>query len=177
MGETRRVLKFYGVWQDEREEAWLSRMAGEGWHLERAFIGCYTFRRGQPREMAYRLDYRLLKGKERSDYFQLFRDAGWEYVDTLANWHYFRTPATDGELPEIYTDPASRIDKYRRVMWILVLILAMNVCIITGRLPEQTPWFLSWIRLLQAGAVLVLGYAVLRILARIGQIKRQSRVE
>lgn len=175
MGDTRRVLRFYWVWEDEREEAWLSKMAAEGWHLERVIIVCYTFRRGEPRAMSYRLDYRRLRGAERPEYLALFRDAGWEYVNTMANWHYFRSPAEDGHLPEIYTDRASRVEKYRRVLGLLLPLLAMNLAFIVTQHPNQSHWYLWGIRPLQLGAVILLGYAVVRILFRIGRIKRQSR--
>ncbi|NLI47105.1 MAG: DUF2812 domain-containing protein [Acidobacteria bacterium] len=178
MSEIRRVFKLYWVWQDQPEEAWLTRMAADGWHLRNLTIGCYTFQRGEPAAVAYRLDYRRLTGAEREEYFGLFRDAGWERVATLANWHYFRKPAPEGPLPDIFSDAASRIDKYRRVLGILVVILALNVVILTTqRMPESMTTAREIIRMLQAGAAILLGYGVLRIMALISRLKRDVRRE
>ncbi len=176
MAETRRVFKLFFVWQDEREAAWLTQMAAEGWHLRSLTIGCYTFEGGEPAAVAYRLDYRRLTGAERDEYLGLFRDAGWERVATLANWHYFRKAAPEGPLPDIFSDTASRVDKYRRVLGILVVILALNVVILTTqRLPDAMTPAREIIRLLQAGAVILLGWAVLRIMAQISRLKRDAR--
>ncbi|HOT01090.1 MAG TPA: DUF2812 domain-containing protein [Acidobacteriota bacterium] len=176
MAEIRRVFRLFWIWQDEQEAAWLTQMAAEGWHLRRLTIGCYTFERGEPAAVAYRLDYRRLTGAEREEYFGLFRDAGWERVATLANWHYFRKPAPEGPLPDIFSDAASRVDKYRRVLSVLVVILALNVIILaTQRLPDAMTPAREIIRLLQAGAVVLLGWAVLRTVAHISRLKREAR--
>jgi hypothetical protein len=176
MKQTRRVFKLFWIWQDEQEEAWLTRMAAEGWHLRRVTIGCYTFEQGEPAVVAYRQDYRRLTGAELEEYLGLFRDAGWERVATLANWHYFRKAAPEGPLPDIFSDTASRVDKYRRVLGVLVVILALNVVIlITQRMPESMTPAREVIRMLQAGAVVLLGWAVLRTMAHISRLKRNAR--
>jgi len=166
----------FTIWQDEREAAWLTRMAADGWHLRSLTIGCYTFEKGEPAAVAYRMDYRRLTGAERDEYLGLFRDAGWERVATLVNWHYFRKPAPEGPLPDIFSDTASRVDKYRRVLGILVVILMMNVIILTTqRMPESMTPVREIIRLLQFGAVVLLSWAVLRIMAHISRLKRVAR--
>ena len=45
---------------------------------EAAAFGQYTFAEGAGREYAYRLDF--VTAAEQEDYYQLFRDAGWEHV-------------------------------------------------------------------------------------------------
>jgi len=79
-------------------------------------------------------------------------------------------------LPDIFSDTASRVDKYRRVLGILVAILALNVVILaTQRLPDAMTPAREIIRMLQAGAVILLGWAVLRIMAHISRLKRDAR--
>ncbi len=78
--ESKRILEWFGAWQDDREEAWVGSLSRErGLHLASvAPFGVYAFSVGSPRSVVYRLDYWYLKGQEEPGYLQLFEDAGWE---------------------------------------------------------------------------------------------------
>ncbi len=105
--------KFHFVWQDDREERWLRNMARGGLHLVSANLLCrYVFRRGEPADIAYRLDF--ARGRRDPGYFQLFEDAGWEHVLSCAGWKYWRKRA-DGNEPEIFSDGASKAARLRRI--------------------------------------------------------------
>jgi len=120
--EKKTVFKWFWAWQDEAEEAWLRKMAQQGWHLaEVGIFGVYSFAAGEPRDSIYRLDFQSPPKKELSNYLQLFRDAGWEHIGSMASWQYFRKPVQDGEEAEIFTDAASKIAKYRRVIMFLLI--------------------------------------------------------
>ena len=56
-GQTIRKWHWFWAWQDGAEEAWLEAMAREGLHLKSASIVEYTFQRGEPKHVVYRLDY------------------------------------------------------------------------------------------------------------------------
>jgi hypothetical protein len=119
--------KWFWAWQDDREEAWLSEMARQGLHLRQASpFGQYTFVSGPPRAMAYRLDF-ITQSKKNSDYFQLFQDAGWEHVGEMSGWQYWRKEIVEGRVPEIFTDNASKIQKYQRLLGFLVIFLPINI--------------------------------------------------
>jgi hypothetical protein len=106
-------FRWFWPWQDDREEAWLGNLSREGWHLSKfGFPRIYLFQKGDPKNFVYRLDYQTSRMKDREAYLQLFRDAGWEPVGKLAAWEYFRKETADGEAPEIFTDPESKIRKY-----------------------------------------------------------------
>jgi hypothetical protein len=123
MNETKRVFKWFWAWNDEQEEAWLTEMARQGWHLrEPGVFGFYCFERGAPRNVVYRLDFKTA-GRDQEEYRQLFTDAGWEHVGEMGGWQYFRTEAAEGETPEIYTDESSKIHKYQRLFFFLVIFL------------------------------------------------------
>ncbi len=120
--ETCWKFRWFWAWQDEREEAWLGSMSREGWHLsEFGFPGVYYFRKGEPKNFVYRLDFQTSRMKDREAYLQLFRDAGWEHLGNMSAWEYFRKEARPGEEPEIFTDPESKIQKYQRVLRFLVI--------------------------------------------------------
>ena len=124
MNETMlKKFKVFWAWQDEQEEAWLREMSLQGWHLrELPFATVYTFERGAAQDFTYRMDF-ITSSTKRDEYFQLFRDAGWVHLGQMGGWQYFRKPSADGSTPEIYTDAESKMQKYGRLLAILVVFL------------------------------------------------------
>lgn len=121
------VTKFKFVFDDNDEalDRWLEDLARKGLHLQR--VDClrsrWVFKRGEPAEMTYRLDFRVRKVS--ADYLQLFADAGWNHVDSSVGWHVWRTPSSAKRTPEIFTDIASRVAKYKRLLWVLIICQAI----------------------------------------------------
>ena len=168
---TMKIFKFYLAWEDEKEEDWLRVMAQTGWRLTQVvFPGIYSFERSEPADMVYRLDFNP-DLKNYSTYLRLFEDAGWEHVLSYGSWQYFRIRAKPGENPEIFSDNASKVIKYRRLLLVLVVLL---------------PLFLFNLRNLQSGALaamqVVAGisfvvllfyiYAIAMLIRRITQLQR-----
>jgi hypothetical protein len=124
--------KWFWAWQDDREEAWLGELSRQGLHLQHSGVfGQYTFFQGEPREYAYRLDF-VTNARKNPDYYQLFRDAGWEHVGELGGWQYWRKAVQDGKEPEIFTDNASKIQKYQRLIGWLVIFFPIYVVLLTN---------------------------------------------
>lgn len=65
--------------------------------------------------------------KDRAQYLQLFRDAGWTHLGEYGAWQYFRTRPVRGEAPEIYTDAAFKTKKDQRVLPFAVPFLPICV--------------------------------------------------
>ena len=173
--ETCWKFRWFWAWQDDREEEWLGSMSRDGWHLsEFGFPGVYSFRRGEPKNYIYRLDFQTSRMKDREAYLQLFRDAGWEHMGSMSAWEYFRTEARPGEEPEIFTDPESKIQKYQRVLRFLVIFFPILVFLFStnGRqLPERGPWG-SVLWFITLGILLLYSFGTLGIILRIGRLKR-----
>jgi hypothetical protein len=168
--------RWFWPWQDDLEEAWLRETSLGGWHLVSASIpGVYRFVSGEPVDYVYRLDYRKDLARRRAEYMQLFRDAGWEYVTQMNYWLYFRKPALAGGADEIFTDNASKVQKYRRVLaglsafqpiWITWYILFGNMSRRNGGL--------AWPVLAILVAVMaLLAYCTIRIRLRMHQLGRR----
>lgn len=180
MNTTVNKSKWFWAWQDDKEEAWLGEMSRQGLHLLHAGVfGQYSFEQGAPREFAYRLDF-VLNAKKNEGYYQLFRDAGWEHVGELGGWQYWRKEILDGNVPEIFTDNASKIQKYQRLIGFLVIffpIYAMLLTNPTSRLSMQSSgWIGSLYEILFFVffvIVLILGFAMLKIVQRISTLKRK----
>ena len=170
---TARKFKWFWPWQDEQEEEWLRALALKGLHLRSSDgAGFYTFEQGQPAEIAYRLDYNTLEKKDKEQYLQLFRDAGWEHVGEMNGWQYFRKPVADGESEEIFTDNESKIQKYKRFLYetlaFMPIYLIFFIILDTNERPLLYGIILSFFTVC---FVLLCGIAV-KVYLRIGALKK-----
>jgi hypothetical protein len=177
-GEIVRRYRVFFAWQDEDEERWLrSKARDEGLHLLSYTPPCvYRFRRGERADYAYRLDFQTTRRQDKADYLQLFADAGWEHVGEMGSWHYFRRPVTGGEAPEIFTDPESKAQKYRRVLALFVVFLVPWIAILNSRLWERHASALTEVlRFLCFLGVLFWTYTTLRLTMRVGALTKQAK--
>ena len=175
-----RLVKYhvFVAWADEKEERWLEEMAAHGWQLVKGGIR-FVFERDEPREMRYRLDYRMKRPQDEGEYYALFRDAGWEHVCDFMSWHYFRSPVSAGA-PEIFTDAESRAAKYRGLLLLMVIILSANLASVPSLLHRELLTRISGFgRVLVALQFCVfglLGYCAVRLALHIRHIKAQRDV-
>lgn len=112
MNNRKTAIRFFTIADYEDEEIWLHNQHKNGWKLLRMIPPCFfIFEKCAPEDVAYRLDYK--NGTETGDYFQLFRDYGWEYIDRCFGWLYFRKAVSETNSEqdgEIFSDAKSRID-------------------------------------------------------------------
>lgn len=171
--QTLRKFKWFWAWDDEKEEAWLTEMSKQGWHLSSAnFGGSYYFRKGPEEEYAYRLDFQTDQTKSRQEYLQLFADAGWEHVSTMGGWQYFRKLYRTGESDEIYTDNHSKVAKYQRVMMLLVIFLPVYMIMLRSELSTRYGGIFIFIEVLQFLLLVVYIFAIVKLIQRITQLKK-----
>lgn len=165
-------FRFYWAWEDEKEEAWLRAQSQAGRRLVKVtFPGIYAFELGEPRDMVYRLDF--FAGKDQQAYRQIFEDAGWEHAGSYGSWQYFRKAAAAGEDLQIFTDRASKAEKYRRVLLTLVLVAVLlfpNFINILIRQPGDIFQVLTFILFLFE---MLMVYAIVMLLRRIRQLKNR----
>jgi uncharacterized membrane protein (DUF485 family) len=173
--------KWFWHWEDDKEEAWLREMARQGMHLQRVdYFGQYTFATGEPRDVVYRLDF-VQSNRKTDDYFQLFRDAGWEYVGEMVGWQYWRKEVKAGESLEIFTDVESKVQKYRRLLGFLAIVFLpvwmglFNMRNLLGtRLigAHWIEWVFAGIMVLLLTVFVLYIYIFIRIFQRIRQLRR-----
>ena len=134
---TIRTFKWFWPDQDLEQEIWLGEQARAGLHLVSVnMLSMWTFRRGAPAAVAYRIDFTNTGGDPA--YGQLFADAGWERAAHITGWQYWRKAVTGGAMPEIFTDNASKVAKFRRLMLLLGLgISPMLINIVVLDLPHR----------------------------------------
>lgn len=169
-------FKWFWAWQDEKEEAWLTKMAKEGLHLESMPFPCvYQFQPGEPGDYVYRLDFQTLRAKDRDSYLQLFADAGWEHIGDLGGWVYFRHIVNGSEIPDIYSDPKSKMGKYQRIMAILIVFLPIMIILIpqSRDLERYGSWYIIF-EILSGLLVLLFSFAIIQLFRRILSLKRMD---
>jgi hypothetical protein len=168
-------FKWFRAWQDEQEEGWLSEMAANGYHLDSPVFPCiYRFEVGEPAEIVYRLDYPLIKNRDRASYLQLFEDAGWEHAGDLVGWVYFRRAVKQGEPLEIYSDAESKIQKYQRILTYLVIFLPILVVL---RPDVETSYFGSFGPIIFGAYIFLMllwAFSIINLIRRINQLKKLS---
>ena len=114
----KRVRKFFSIAEFEKEEKYLTDMAAQGWRFVDTNGSIYTFERCEPEQVVYRLDFSGIPLDQRDDYYAMFRDYGWEYLQDINGFSYFRKPA-DGAAPEdleLFSDGASRIKMIKKFL-------------------------------------------------------------
>ena len=169
----KRTFKWFWPWQDERLESWLGQMSHQGWHLASAgWPARYTFVRGEPADLVYRLDWQEAARKERPNYLQLFADAGWELAGSHAGWQIFRLPVGDGMTGEIFTDVDSKVAKYERTIFAMGGAFAAVVVVMVTMLTYQVDGVIAalWAALLLAALYYVI--ALVGLSRRVRQLKR-----
>ncbi|MGK5023245.1 DUF2812 domain-containing protein [Janthinobacterium sp. RB2R34] len=170
-GQMVKKFKWWWAWQDGMHERWLQTQARQGLHLRSTDpLGVLmTFERGEPAEVAYRWDY--LAFNTDPAYTQLFVDAGWERVVDVAGWCCWRKPVINGKTPEIFTDTASKVRKYRRNL--MIAVLSGLPLLVVAAMPPARQALLAEPRVgfLMGTCLLMLAYAVGGLARRICQLR------
>lgn len=153
MSEKKTMIRFFTIADFEEEELWLRRQHRMGWKLISVAPPCFfTFESCPPEDMIYRLDFK--SGDMNDDYFQLFRDYGWEDFDQYAGWIYFRKPAAEAETEadgELFSDGLSKVGMVKKI--VLTRLLPLLVIFLCCLLP-------SWLRMFEGGIFNVLSYVL-----------------
>jgi hypothetical protein len=161
-------------WNEKKKTERLQAMARQGWHLEKIHPFHNIFRRGEPADMVYRLDFTApFWRRDKQEYLQLFRDAGWEHVGRFARWQYFRKLQRPGESNEIYSDSAGHIDKYKRIVVVLLVVLVFNLGNMIATFERKLS--LRLIHGVYALIFLLLGVALWQVIGQINRLRRELR--
>ena len=144
--QIKREFRLFTIAEYEKEEAYRARKHREGWRLVTAAMpGWYTFEACEPEEVIYQLDYNSTQGEEKEQYLQMFADCGWEYVDEMNGWRYFRKPLAQADGDEaIFSSDASRLELLGRVfrtrmLPVLLLFFGVDVPMVARALAEGFP--------------------------------------
>ncbi|WP_062106101.1 DUF2812 domain-containing protein [Bacillus niameyensis] len=123
---TVKKLKLFSPSNVEKEEQWLTEMSKKGLHFTKYRLGTYYFEQDPNHSYVYQIDFRDAD----DDYFQLYKDSGWEHIESfIEKFHYFRTPANQENMKKIYSDRESVKETYQRMIrFYLTMFVALFAC-------------------------------------------------
>lgn len=133
----------FAAWEYEKELEEMNQLSEQGWQLMRGKLLCRIYRKQEGIVYRYQLDFPG-KIEDFSQYLELFREQGWEFVSKTCNgWYYFRKEY-DPSLPEseyeIFTDRKSLSNM--KSMWSVFPIL---LCVVMGLLLLADIAMLIWL--------------------------------
>ncbi|CAM4106476.1 Protein of uncharacterised function (DUF2812) [Lederbergia lenta] len=118
----------------EKEEEWLTEMSKRGLHFKKYRLFTYYFDENPDESYIYQIDFR----EADDDYFQLYQDAGWQYVDSsIKRFHYFCTKAGTEGSKKIYSDSESVKETLQRMM---AFYIAIFFAMITSQIGLIVTW-------------------------------------
>jgi hypothetical protein len=174
--------RFSFVWNYEKDESWLTDLSTQGLHLVKPGVFRNRFEKDSTVRYVYRMDYQKISGKDKLDeYKALFEDSGWEHVDSLFGWHYFRKPFREGESFDIYTDRLSLKLLFRRVQLTLGVVALANLSLLLLNAPklfnekssQVIGGTMAFVVPLELFCVLLLTYGYLRFQQKIKKLDEQ----
>lgn len=138
-----REFHYFMIPDYEKEEEYLRDMHKDGWRFTHVTLpGFYHFEQCEPEDVVYRIDFNPQTAGKKREYIRMFEDYGWEYMQDLNEFSYFRKPAaeavTEAET-EIFSDNASKVDMMRRVFAKrMIPILVIFLCCVLPNLTNLT---------------------------------------
>ena len=113
----KKTHKLFFLYDYEEEEKYLREMHRSGWKLLYIVMYTYVFEKTEPEDVVYRLDFQSDRSQDKAEYLQMFKDYGWEYIQDINDFSYFRMPAkgVSEEETEIFCDDISKLELADRV--------------------------------------------------------------
>lgn len=174
----KKVNKVFFAWQDEQEEKWLQEMAADGWMLDKVAPYTYSFKKGDPRKVVYRLDFKNNLDQDYQEYLDIFKDSGWQLLTTFTGWHYFTIQCRSAVTPEIYNSARTRAQKYRRTFYLslpmFLLIMSPIYTLINTQKEATHPLLHFGFTFLFIGIVLYGIFGTMRMWVKIRQLESGS---
>lgn len=184
--KTKREFHYFVLTDYEKEEEYLRCMHNQGWRLVKVTLpGVYHFEQCEPKDVVYRLDFSLDKNVDPQQYFQMYKDYGWEYMQDLNGYSYFRKNADiyDEKNNEIFSDNASRLEMLEKifkkrmlpVFSIFLLIVIPQLINVFSLTPQVTGGFSFFAGFLGFWCIMLVLYLVIigRCLVGFSRLKKK----
>lgn len=144
----KRFFRFWTIADFETEEAFLRKQHQLGWKFVKYTLpGFYLFEACTPEDVIYQLDFNDLTTVEKSAYLQLFSDYGWEYLQSVNGFSYFRKSAASHQEEDltIFSDAESKIDMIQKLIRrrLVPLVIVFMCCILPQLYMQSTEYGLA----------------------------------
>lgn len=121
MKDTKKRLEFYSIWDHTGLESHLTRMAEQGWLLEKIGSFVWVYRRIEPKKLTFCVTYYPKASgfapgpsEDQETFYAFCRHAGWELAASCAQLQVFVNERED-PVP-IETDPLLELDTIHRTV-------------------------------------------------------------
>ncbi|EEM05146.1 DUF2812 domain-containing protein [Bacillus pseudomycoides] len=174
--EIKKTLKFFAAWNLEKEEAYLRKMHQKGWAFQN-YNFMYTFKKTEQKDVVYKADFKLDNRNSQmnqKEYIEIYEMSGWKHVTSFTKWHYFcKEVDDDNDLPDIYSEKETKIEKMMDLMRFLALIFALMI-------PGMYVNYLGpsvnspiWIKLILGICGCIDVYVLIRLFWKIRELKKE----
>ena len=116
--DMKREFRWFMLTDYEKEETFLREMHNKGYKLVKVKLpGFYYFEICEPEDVVYKLDFNPQTSEDKQSYLQMYADYGWEYMQDINEYSYFRKSAgnTDEGDTNIFSDDQSKLDMLKRI--------------------------------------------------------------
>lgn len=181
----KREVKFFTLSEYEEEEQYLNHMARKGYLFEKVILpGIYHFKKSDPVNMIYRIDFNPTKKEDWDSYLQMYQDYGWTYIQDLNEYSYFcKVAEADDEANEIFSDNQSRIDMMERIIRKKMLpVTAIFLCCVIPQAIRMADgmytdrisisFYILWLLL-----IVLYVYVIARCMAGFSRLRKKYEVE
>lgn len=115
----KREFHYFVLTDYEREEEYLRRMHKNGYRFVKVTLpGIYYFEKCAPEDVIYKLYFYPQKNGDRQEYLKIYEDYGWEYMQSMNEYAYFRKKASEADEErdlEIFSDEESKMEMLKRI--------------------------------------------------------------
>lgn len=111
----------------EAEEKWLNTMAKKGLSLVKYTFWKYEFEETEPNKYLYRIQLldESIDSDKSIEYLSFMKETGIDCIGNHLNWVYFRKENCE-EGFELYSDNKSKLEHYKKVFSLLLIVLLAN---------------------------------------------------
>ncbi len=171
--------KWWWGWNPTKVEDYLEEMTKRGWKFVSARFAMmiFEFVKDAPKNVRYVLDFNY-KNKMDDEYMRIATDAGWEYVVICSGWILWRK-AFKEKRPEFFTDNQSIIERNRRLLTFLSIIVLSQIPVFLMYFVDRDhsghAYVSTTILCIYIPMAVLLFYGIIRLLLVIRSLKRQGR--
>ena len=161
--ETKIECKVFFIFFFNQQTQYLTKRNRKGWRLTKIrWSSFYHFEKSEPEDVAYQVDFKESKNKDRESYLRMYEDYGWEFVTSCQNFVIFRKAAVKGDL-EIYGDRESRVEFVKTIFQRRYLLSLGLYGILLGTSLRSRPGFVLGFSIIYIPLLLLLGIRFYRM--------------
>lgn len=130
IGKHKKYIPCSGLaFEDQEDMNLLHAYAQEGWIFKDFRFGCYVLHREAPQNLIYSYDMRKLKQDEKEDYFTIYKEAGWHFIKSSGEIHFFT--AQEGSI-RIHSEQETRNEQYRSIFYICLVLTIIGTIMLVA---------------------------------------------